>query len=69
MLYSFSIPAFYDKGFRYYLNINYDINKKIALWARWAQTIYKNRESVGSGLDEISENQKSEMKIQLRWIF
>lgn len=69
VLYSFSIPAFYDKGFRYYLNLNYDINKKIALWARWAQTIYKNRESVGSGLDEISENQKSEMKIQLRWIF
>ncbi|MGB3005368.1 MAG: helix-hairpin-helix domain-containing protein [Chitinophagaceae bacterium] len=69
VLYSYSIPAFYDKGFRYYLNLNYDINKKISLWARWAQTIYINRESVGSGLDEIDGNQKSELKVQLRWIF
>ncbi len=28
VLYGYSIPVFYDKGYRYYVNINYDINKK-----------------------------------------
>lgn len=69
VLYSFSIPAFFDKGFRYYLNLNYDLSKKISLWLRWAQTIYQNRSSVGSGLDEIPGNKRSEAKIQVRWIF
>ena len=27
LLYSFSIPVFYDKGFRYYLNFNYGLTK------------------------------------------
>jgi hypothetical protein len=69
ILYSFSIPVFYEKGFRYYININYDISKKIALWFRFAQTIMPERTTVGSGLDEISGNKRSEMKLQLQWLF
>jgi hypothetical protein len=69
VLYSYSIPAFSDKGYRYYLTLNYDLTKKISLWFRWAQTIYKNKNTVGSGLDEIPGNKRSEAKMQLRWIF
>ncbi|MEO7307086.1 MAG: helix-hairpin-helix domain-containing protein [Ferruginibacter sp.] len=69
VLYSFSIPVFYDKGYRYYININYDINKKIALWVKWAQTIYKDKTLVGSGLDEINGNTKSEIKLQAIYKF
>ncbi len=69
VLYSYSIPAFSDKGFRYYLTLNYDLTKKIALWLRWAQTIYNNKNMVGSGLDEIQANRRTELKLQARWIF
>jgi hypothetical protein len=69
VLYSYSIPAFSDKGFRYYLTLNYDLSKKVSFWLRWAQTIYKNRATVGSGLDEIQGNRRSEVKIQARWLF
>lgn len=69
VLYSYSIPAFFDEGYRYYLTINYDISKKLSFWLRFAQTIYQNRTSVGSGLDEISGNKKTELKLQGRWIF
>jgi len=69
VLYSYSIPAFYDKGFRYYININYDLTKKLNFWIRWAQTIYRNKISIGSGLDEIPGNRRSELKIQARWVF
>lgn len=65
VLYSFSIPAFFDKGYRYYLNLNYDVNKFLTLWMRWAQIIYSNKLTIGSGLDEINGKQKSEIKFQL----
>ncbi len=69
VLYSYSIPVFYGKGFRYYLNFNYDCNKNFTVWLRWAQTIYKDKNSIGSGLDEISGNKKSEIKIQFQYRF
>lgn len=69
VLYSYSIPVFSDKGFRYYVNLNYDISKKLTLWLRWAQTVYKDKESVGSGIDELRGNKRSEIKAQVRYLF
>ena len=69
VLYSYSIPVFYDKGLRYYLNCNFDINRKISLWTRWAQTIYRGKTLIGSGLDEIKGNKKTEIKLQLMYRF
>lgn len=64
VLYSFSIPVFYDKGYRYYINLNYDVTRKWAFWLRFAQTIYPNKSIIGSGLDEIKGNKKTEFKLQ-----
>lgn len=65
VLYSYSIPVFYDKGYRYYINLNYDITRKITCWFRWAQLIYREKQTVGSGLDAIPGNRKSEVKVQI----
>jgi hypothetical protein len=74
VLYGFSIPAFSNAGFRYYINLNMDIlnrkNKdtriKVELWVKWAQTIYnQNVSSIGTGADEITGRKRSEIKIQL----
>jgi hypothetical protein len=65
VLYSYSIPAFSDKGFRYYLNINYDLGKKASFWLRCAQTIYRE----GTGPDKTDSNHKTELKLQARFIF
>jgi Helix-hairpin-helix motif len=69
VLYSYSIPVFFDKGYRYYLTLNYDMTKKLSLWLRWAQTIYQDKSIIGSGLDEIKGNAKSEVKLQARYLF
>lgn len=69
VLYSFSIPVFYDKGYRYYLNINYDITQKLKIWVKFAQTLYRNKTLVGSGLDEIKGNRKTEIRLQLLYKF
>jgi len=66
VLYSYSIPAFFDKGFRYYFNVNYDLTRKLTLWLRWAQTLYPDKQSIGSGLDEIQGKRRSEMRLQVR---
>ncbi|MBC7888847.1 MAG: helix-hairpin-helix domain-containing protein [Ferruginibacter sp.] len=69
VLYSFSIPIFYDKGYRYYVNFNYDVSKKLTVWLRWAQTIYDGKNVIGSGLDEIAGNKRMEVKIQAQYRF
>jgi hypothetical protein len=69
VLYGFSIPAFYDKGIRYYFNFNYDVTKNLQFWLRWGQTIYNDKNVIGSGLDEIKGRLRSEMKIQVQYNF
>jgi hypothetical protein len=69
VLYSFSIPVFSDKGYRYYLNVNYDVGKKLTFWARWAQFIYLDKNEVGSGLDLINGNKRTEIKLQALYNF
>jgi hypothetical protein len=67
--YSYSIPAFYNKGYRYYLTLRYKVMKNIDVWARFAQTVYTNQKTFGSGLDEINGNKRSEIKLQVRYQF
>ena len=65
VLYSFSIPAFFNKGFRYYANLNVDLLKDLSLYLRFAQSRFKDLGIIGSGLDEIKGNSRSEIKMQL----
>lgn len=69
ILYGYSIPVFFDKGYRYYVNINYDVNKKLSVWGRFAETIYPDKNVIGSGLDLITGNTKSELTLQAIWAF
>jgi hypothetical protein len=68
ILYSYSIPTFYDEGYRYYLTLTYDATKKVSLWLRLAQYVYRNKNVIGSGQDEIAGNTKTEVKIQARFL-
>jgi hypothetical protein len=69
VLYGYSIPPFFDKGFRYYFNASVQVSKKLTCWLKWAQTIYQDKAIIGSGLEEIKGNRKSEIKVQMQYIF
>ena len=69
VLYSYSIPVFFDKGYRYYINVNYDITRKLKGWVKVAQTYYSDKITVGSGLDQIRGNRRTEIKLQLLYGF
>lgn len=69
VLYAFSFPFYSDKGSRIYLLARYRLNRNIDLYARLAQTRYTNRNEIGSGLDLIEGNTRTEIKAQVRFRF
>ena len=69
VLYSFSIPAYFNKGTRYYIGMRYKVMRGVDIWLRFAQTYHANQETMGSGNDEIDGNKRSEVKTMLRLKF
>ncbi|WP_440794518.1 helix-hairpin-helix domain-containing protein [Pedobacter sp. 22226] len=69
VLYSFSFGMYSGKGFRTYLNLKYNLAKKLNIWMRYGLFIYQDVETVGTYLDEIKGNKKSEIKVQVRYQF
>ncbi len=69
VLFSSSIPVIYGKGIKYYFNLHVALSKKLTCWVKWAQTSYFNQKIIGSGLDLINNNRKSECKMQVLYHF
>jgi len=65
LLYTFSVPAYYYNGNRVYIMFSYKITDNITAWLRIANTSYSNRESIGSGGEEIYGNNKTDVKAQV----
>jgi hypothetical protein len=69
VLYFFSVPAYSGRGSRVVAMAKYDLGRNIDIWLRWAQFYYTDRETIGSGRDEIFGNTRSEIKAQVRFKF
>ncbi len=69
VLYAFSIPAFYGKGSRVYLMLKLKAHRKLDFWARIGRTWYADRYSIGTGLETIEGQSRTDVKLQLRWKF
>lgn len=69
VLNAYSVPPLYGKGVRAYLMLHYQLFEKFDFWLRFAQTWYADRKEIGSGLNRIDGDTKSEIKIQLRYKF
>lgn len=69
VLYGYSVPAFFNKGYRYYINLHYDLKKNLSLWLKWSQTIYRESKSAGPDPAENPGKRKSEIKLQVLRVF
>ena len=69
LLYTFAIPAYYNRGTRFYFNLRYKGIRNLTLEARFAQTYWANQESIGSGLDEVEGPVRTELGAQIRYRF
>jgi hypothetical protein len=66
LLYAYSIPALYFRGVRTYIMLKYSVTSHANLWIKYGRTTYSGKDIIGSGLDEIEGNVKSEIKLQMR---
>lgn len=69
LLYAFSIPSFYGKGERFALNVRYALNEHLIFQAKYGLTHYRDREVIGSGLEQIEGNCKNDLYLQFRLKF
>lgn len=69
LLHNFSIPVYYHKSTRFYLNYNYKINEFWNLWMKYEMSYYSDKEYIGSGSNKILSNLKSQLKMQVRYKF
>ncbi len=63
---NFTFPAYFGKGIRNYLLLQYRVNSKTDLWLRWSKTHYTDRTVIGSGGDTIAGDTKNDVKLQAR---
>ncbi|MDP2335747.1 MAG: helix-hairpin-helix domain-containing protein [Bacteroidota bacterium] len=66
LLYSFSIPPYYGKGIRGYVNFQHRLSRKFTLWLKLASTHQFTQNNTGPTVDPST---KSEIKIQIRCQF
>ena len=67
VLYAFSIPAYSGRGVRNYLLMQYRASRKIDIWARIARTTFYDRDVIGTGLETIQGDKRTEVKFQVRY--
>ncbi len=63
---AFSLPAYYGRGIRRYILLEYKLNSYVSFWFRYADTRYTDRDAVGSGVDETDGAVRSDLKFQTR---
>ncbi|MEQ9165202.1 MAG: helix-hairpin-helix domain-containing protein [Fulvivirga sp.] len=66
LLYAFSVPAYSGTASRHYVLIQYKPIKRITFWIKYAQTNYRDRDTIGTGLEQIEGNKRTDFKFQLR---
>lgn len=69
VLYGYSFPVYQHTGLRFYTNFRYRIARRVDLWLRYATFIYRDLEQIGSGLDLIEGNKRSDIRVQMRFRF
>jgi hypothetical protein len=69
VLYGYSVPGYQGRGLKCYVNGRYTLRRGVDIWLRYGVLSYADQATVGSGNDMISGNQRSDVRIQLRYQF
>ncbi len=69
VLYYYTISALFDTGMRFYILFHQHIHKNWQFWCKLSSSLYTDNQSVGSGLTEILQRHRSEIRLQLQYRF
>ena len=64
--YTYSVKPYFGKGRKVYLNLKYRFKRIFTFVFRIENTVFPFLESIGSGNDLISQNHRTQFKIQVR---
>jgi len=66
LLYVFASQALYNKGQRMYVLVNYEPFTFLELWGKFGITMYEDQQVIGSGLNQITGDYRSEIGLEAR---
>lgn len=75
ILYEFSIPFYSGRGSRFYLNLRYKVNRWLTAESHYGYVFYPEAANnpefsgIGSGLERIEGNRRTDLKFQLKFRF
>jgi len=69
LLNTFSIPPYYNRGSRFYLNLRYRPVSALTIEARFAQTFWSNQTEIGTGLEAINGQVRTQVSAQVKYVF
>ena len=69
LLYNFAIPAYYDRGARFYFNVRYKGIRNVTAEVRYASSFFPGILEIGTGIDATPGNRRSEVGVQVKWSF
>ncbi len=69
LLNTFSIPPYYNRGSRVYLNLRYRPVSALTIEARFAQTFWSNQTQIGTGLEQINGQRRTQLSAQVKYVF
>jgi DNA uptake protein ComE-like DNA-binding protein len=67
--YSYTVPAFFNTGSKWYAVVTYKMTKNIELWFRLADAYLPYETTLGSGADQLQTNRRTEFKVLARFTF
>ncbi|MEC5146867.1 helix-hairpin-helix domain-containing protein [Chitinophaga sp. 212800010-3] len=68
VLYENAVSQLYGNGWQYYLNVKWKVNRQLACWARFHQSVYPGQTKTGSGNDLIYGNKKTVIQFQIQYL-
>nr|WP_321450053.1 helix-hairpin-helix domain-containing protein [uncultured Carboxylicivirga sp.] len=69
VLYAFTIPSYQYAGARVIANMNVKVLRGLRFWCRLSHTMYRNKESISSGYQEVQGSRITEVKFQAQYLF
>lgn len=69
LLYVLSNEVLFGQGQRLYILLNYELVSYLEIWAKFGITIFEDELTIGSGLNQIQGNTRSDVGFQLRFLF
>jgi len=69
VLYNFYVPSFQGKGSRVYFNVKVSFAKNMNFWIKVGRTINSDKKEIGSGLQAIKGNARTNLKMQFQYKF